>query len=46
MGNGKWEMEYITIPIIFNHKLCKTPNVKGEPIISVMAAAWFCEKSG
>jgi hypothetical protein len=27
--------------------LCvKWPNVQGEPVFSVMAAGWFCEKSG
>jgi hypothetical protein len=23
-----------------------SPNVRGEPVFSVMAAGWFCEKSG
>ena len=29
-----------------NSKKKSQPNVKGEPVFSVMASNWFCEKSG
>jgi hypothetical protein len=31
---------------VLNHARSIHPNVRGEPVFSVMAAGWFCEKSG
>jgi hypothetical protein len=38
LSEGRTEFNNLTFGIWFN--------VRGEPVFSVMAAGWFCEKSG
>jgi hypothetical protein len=48
-GQGQWLGGFLGITSGWDPSVCKSnqhPNVRGEPVFSVMAADWFGEKSG
>ena len=42
----KTHISIVCLMFLFKAKLTLDINVRGEPVFSVMAAGWFCEKSG